>query len=94
MVASRTIGAVSAVVEVPQLESWFLLDWPDVGGPSVLMEFETRDEAEAARRAAFRDASRSDCLTLRLFVRSALAMFEERELREALAAWDLEFSDV
>lgn len=85
---------MAAVLEVPQLESWFLLDWPDAGAPSVLMEFGTRAEAEDAQRAAFRDAARENEWGLRLTVRSALAMLEEPELREALAAWDLEFSDV
>lgn len=83
---------VSGVIEVPQLESWFLLDWPDAGSPSVIMEFETRAEAERALRAAFQDAAHADEWGLRLTVRSALAMLEQLELREALRAWDLEFA--
>lgn len=86
--------SMAAVIEIPQLESWFLVDWPDAGMPSVMMEFGTRTEAEDALRAAFRDAARANEWGLRLTVRSALAMLEQPELREALAAWDLEFSDV
>lgn len=85
---------MSAVIEVPQLESWFLLDWPGSGPPSVIMEFETRAEAENALRAAFKDAARGDACGVRLTVRSALAMLEEPGLREALIAWDLEFSEL
>jgi hypothetical protein len=84
--------AMSAVIEVPQLDSWFLLDWPGAGRPSVLMEFGTRAEAEAALRAALVDASRGDGFAFRLTVRSGLSMLEDPEVREALAAWDLEFS--
>jgi hypothetical protein len=84
---------VSALIEVPQLESWFLVDWPDAGPPGVIMEFKTRAEAERALHAAFRDAAYSDESRLSLTVRSALAMLEQSQLREALAAWDLEFAD-
>jgi hypothetical protein len=88
--------AMSAVIEVPQLDSWFLLDWPGAGAPSVLMEFGTRGEAEAALRAAFRDragaGADADAFAFRLTVRSGLAMLEDPELRDALAAWDLEFA--
>ncbi len=83
---------MSAVVEVPQLESWFLLDWPSAGSPGVLMEFRTRAEAEDAMRAALGDVARGDRWGLGLTVRSALAMLQDGELREALAAWDLEFA--
>ena len=85
---------MSAVIEVPQLESWFLIDWPEAGRPSVMMEFGTRAEAEAAQLAAFGDAGRAPGSAFRLTIRSALAMLEDAELREALAAWDLEFSDL
>jgi hypothetical protein len=84
---------MSAVIEVPQLESWFLLDWPDAGAPAVLMEFGTRTEADRAMRAAFAAAAPLDRWNLRLTVRSALAMLEDPVLREALAAWDLEFAE-
>jgi hypothetical protein len=84
---------MSAAIEVPQLESWFLLDWPDAGPPGVLMEFGTRAEAERAMRAAFGEAAGGDRWRLRLTVRSALAMLADSELREALAAWDLEFGE-
>jgi len=83
---------MSLVTEVPQLECWFLLDWPDAGSPSVLMEFDTRAEAERALHAAFRDAAHAERWALRLTVRSALAMLEQVELREALRTWDLEFA--
>jgi hypothetical protein len=83
---------MSAVIEVPQLDSWFLLDWPSARRPSVLMEFRTKAEAEAALRAAFGDAAREDGFAFRLTVRSALAMLEDPELRDALTAWDLEFA--
>jgi hypothetical protein len=87
------MSRMAAVIEVPQLESWFLVDWPDSGPPGVLMEFGTRAEAEAALREAFGDAARRPGSTFRLTVRSALAMMEEPELRQALAEWDLEFSE-
>jgi hypothetical protein len=57
------------------------------------MEFATRTEAEAALRAAFADASRVAGFAFRLTVRSGLAMLEDPGLREALAAWDLEFAE-
>ena len=83
---------MSAVIEVPQLDSWFLVDLPGAGTPSVFMEFATRAEAEAALHAAFRDGGGREAVAFRLVVRSALAMLEDPELREALTAWDLEFS--
>jgi hypothetical protein len=82
---------MAAVIEVPQLESWFLVDWPDPGPPGVLMEFATKAEAESALREAFGDAARRPGTRFRLTVRSALAMMQEPELRRALADWDLEF---
>jgi hypothetical protein len=84
---------MAAVIEVPQLDSWFLIDWPDAGLPSVLMEFETKAEADAALRAAIADVARTDRFGVGLAVRSGLAMLTDPELREALTAWDLEFSD-
>jgi len=83
---------MSAVIEVPQLDSWFLLDWPGAGTPSVLMEFGTQAEAEAALRAAFGDTAHEEGFAFRLTVRSAIAMLQDPELREALALWDLEFA--
>jgi hypothetical protein len=83
---------MSAVIEVPQLDSWFLLDWPGAGRPSVLMEFGTKAEADAALRAAFAEASGVEGFAFRLTVRSGLSMLEDPDLREALAAWDLEFA--
>jgi len=84
---------MSAVMEVPQLESWFLVDWRNAGRPGVLMEFRTREEAAAAMRAALEDAARAEPWRFRLTVRSALTMMRDPELREALAAWDLEFAE-
>jgi hypothetical protein len=86
------MSRMAAVIEVPQLESWFLVDWPDSGPPGVLMEFATKGEADSALREAFGDVTRRPGTPFRLIVRSALAMMEEPELRRALADWDLEFS--
>lgn len=83
---------MSLAIEAPQLECWFLLDWPCAGAPSVIMEFETRADAERAQRAAFRDTAHAERWALSLTVRSALAMLEQLELREALRAWDQEFA--
>jgi hypothetical protein len=91
--ADATMSSMSAVIEVPQLDSWFLVDWPDPGRPSVLMEFETKAEADTALRVALRDAARAERFGVGLAVRSGLAMLADPELREALTAWDLEFSE-
>jgi hypothetical protein len=84
---------VAAVIEVPQLESWFLVDWPATGSPAVMMEFDSKSEADAALRAAVGDSAGADGLAFSLTVRSALAMLEDPGLRAALAAWDLEFAE-
>jgi hypothetical protein len=89
-----TMSAMAAVIEVPQLDSWFLIDWPDAGRPSVLMEFETKAEADTALRAAIADVSREDRFGVGLAVRSGLAMLADPDLRDALTAWDLEFSEI
>src|SRR5919204_108745 len=46
-------GAMAQVLEVPELESWFLLQWRDPERPDILMEFGTQEEAEQALAAAF-----------------------------------------
>jgi hypothetical protein len=88
-----TMMRMPAVVEAPQIESWFLVDWLSAGRPGVLMEFRTREEARTAMRAALGDAARTDQWRFRLTVRSALAMMQDPELRDALAAWDLQFAE-
>jgi hypothetical protein len=88
---------MSQVIEVPELESWFLLHWLDPERPDVLMEFETQDEAESALAAAFAEMTiRLDegPAQLPMTVCSVLAMLENEVLRSALAAWDAQVEEL
>jgi hypothetical protein len=82
---------MAQVVEVPELESWFLVHWPDSEHPAVLMEFDTQQEAEDALRAAFADMTirlDGDTARLPITVFPALMMLEDTLLSRALASWD------
>lgn len=87
---------MAQVLEVPELESWFLLQWRDPERPDILMEFGTQEEAEQALAAAFAE------LAVRLHegiapppmrVYPVLRMLEEPKLRDALAVWDAEMEE-
>ena len=82
---------MAQVVEIPELQPWFLVHWPSTTHPDVLMEFETQDEAEAALRAAFTEIAVGADQQRDVFpmtVCAALTMLEEPQLRDALARWD------
>ena len=88
---------MAQVVEIPELQPWFLVHWPSTTHPDVLMEFETQDEAEAALGAAFAEiAVRGDkeLDVLPMTVCPALAMLEGPELRDALARWDAQLVEL
>jgi hypothetical protein len=88
---------MSQVIEVPELESWFLLHWRDPERPDVLMEFETQDEAEGALAAAFAEMTiRLDegPTQLPMTVCSVLTMLENDVLRSALATWDAQVEEL
>ncbi len=88
---------MAQVVEVPELEPWFLVHWRSSTRPDVLMEFETQNEAEGALRAAFAEISvraGDEVDVLPMTVCSALTMFEEPELRDALARWDAQLVEL
>jgi hypothetical protein len=88
---------VAQVIEVPELESWFLLHWRSPELPDVLMEFETQDQAEDALAAAFAEMTiRLDDGTahLPITVCSVLTMLQDETLRTALAAWDAQLEEL
>jgi hypothetical protein len=86
---------MAQVVEVPELEPWFLVQWRSTTHPDVLMEFETHDEAEGALRAAFEEiavGAGDEIDVLPMTVCPALTMLEEPALRDALARWDAQLA--
>jgi hypothetical protein len=88
---------MAQVVEVAELEPWFLVDWRSTTRPDVLMEFETQDEAEGALRAAFAEMAvraGDEIDVLPMTVCPALTMLEEPELRDALARWDAQLAEL
>ena len=88
---------MAQVVEIPELQPWFLVHWPSTTHPDVLMEFETQDEAEAALRAAFAEIAVGGDKELDVFpmtVCAALTMLEEPQLRDALARWDAQLVEL
>ncbi len=87
---------MAEVVEVPELESWFLVHWPEHEHPDVLMEFETQTEAEEALHTAFAEmVIRLEEPTWRpITVCSVLAMLTDPALRDALAAWDTQLAEL
>jgi hypothetical protein len=88
---------MAQVVEVPELQPWFLVHWPSPGHPDVLMEFETQEDAEDALHATFAEIAASaddDVDVLPMTVCSALMMFEKPELRDALWRWDAQLAEL
>jgi hypothetical protein len=93
----RREESVAQVVEIPELQPWFLVHWPSTTHPDVLMEFETQDEAEAALRAAFAEIAvggDKELDVLPMTVCPALTMLEGPELRDALARWDAQIMEL
>lgn len=88
---------MAQILEVPELESWFLVHWRDPERPAVLMEFETQEEAEDALCAAFAEmTSRLDEDTdgFLITVCPTLTMLEDTALRDALATWDAQLAEL
>lgn len=88
---------VAQVIEVPELESWFIVDWLDRQAPAVLMEFATQDEAEEALSAAFAEMviELDEDRPIRPFTLcSVLTMLRDPALRRALAAWDTQIAEL
>ena len=81
---------MSQVVELSHAEPWFLVH-RDGLQPDVLMEFDTKEEAEEALCKAWSDRLAEhgpDPDILRITIFSASEMFEDSSLRRALGAWD------
>jgi|1186.fasta_scaffold68837_2 hypothetical protein len=81
---------MSQVVEVSHAEPWFLVH-RDGLQPDVLMEFDTKIEAEEALCKAWSDRLAEhgpDPDILRITIFSASEMFGDSSLRRALGAWD------
>ena len=88
---------MAQVVEVPELQPWFLVHWRSPGQPDVLMEFETQEEAEDALHTTFAEIAVStgdDVDVLPMTVCSALTMFDKPELRDALWRWDAQLAQL
>lgn len=88
---------MAQVIEVPELESWFLIHWRSPERPDVLMEFETQDQAEDALAAAFAEITvRIDdgAAHLPITVCSVLTMLQDETLRTALAVWDAQLEEL
>ncbi len=88
---------MAQVLEVPELESWFLVHWRDSEHPAILMEFDTQEEAEDALCAAFAEMTirlDEDTPRLPITVFSALTMLEDPTLRGALTSWDAEVAEL
>jgi hypothetical protein len=88
---------MAQVVEVPELEPWFLVHWRSTTHPDVLMEFETQDEAEGALSAVFAEMAvrpGDDFEVLPMTVCPGLTMLEQPELRDALARWDAQLTEL
>ena len=88
---------MAQLLEVPELESWFLVQRRDPEHPAVLMEFETQEEAEDALCAAFAELTvRMDDETegFLITICPALTMLEDPALRDALAVWDAQLEEL
>jgi hypothetical protein len=68
--------------------SWFLIAWPERGAPQILMEFWTREEADAALDAVRQiDDQGADGGTV-TGVCSASVLIQDPFMQRTLAAWD------
>jgi hypothetical protein len=88
---------MAQLLEVPELESWFLVQRRDPEHPAVLMEFETQEEAEDALCAAFAEMTvrmDDDSDGFLITICPALTMLEEPALRDALAVWDAQLEEL
>ncbi len=88
---------MAMALEVPQLEPWFLVHWGQPDRPTVLMEFETQQDAEDALCHAFAEmviAVDDEIERFPITVLSALSMLEDPELRDALAQWDAQLAEL
>jgi hypothetical protein len=68
--------------------SWFLITWPERGSPQILMEFWTRDEADAALDAARELSDDGDDGATVTGVCSASVLIQDPFMQRTLAAWD------
>jgi hypothetical protein len=86
---------MAQVLELPEIQAWFLVH-DDPVRPHVLMEFERRDEAEDALCAAFAETliEGLDAGRLRITICSAPEMLDDPLLRDALAAWDAQLTEL
>lgn len=85
------------VLEMPELESWFVVHWRDAEHPAVLMEFDTQAEAEDALSAAFAEMTirlEEDTARFPITIFSALTMLRDPALSSALASWDTELAEL
>jgi hypothetical protein len=88
---------MAQILEVPELESWFLVQWRDPERPGILMEFETQEEAEDALCAAFAQMTSRLDDDIHGFLITAcptLSMLEDPALREALSSWDAQLAEL
>ncbi|HYF11566.1 MAG TPA: hypothetical protein VEC09_04630 [Actinomycetota bacterium] len=81
---------MAQLVEIPEPEPWFLIHGGG-SGPDVLMEFDTKDEAESALCTTLVETlidrdHEPDGVPIRIC--SVREMFEDPALRDALAVWD------
>lgn len=70
--------------------SWFIIAWPESGAPQIVMEFWTREEAEAALELTLRigvdirDTPERICSSLC----PASVLLHDPFMQEVLVAWD------
>jgi hypothetical protein len=68
--------------------SWFLISWPEHGSPQILMEFWTREEADAALGALTRLIEQGSDRSTVTGVCSASVLIQDPFMQKTLAAWD------
>jgi hypothetical protein len=70
--------------------SWFLVSWPDRGRPYIEMEFETREEAQAALDVALRVCLeiRGGSARMMSSVCPGAMLLGDPFLQQALVEWD------
>ena len=81
---------MSQVAPSPQRDPWFLVRRDELL-PDVVMEYDSREEAEDALCQAWVDRLAEgglDVDALRITIFSAVEMFEDPALRRALTVWD------